>query len=96
MVPMTNFRGSAADLVNRQVAVIAAFTTPAAKAAQAATSKVPIVFTTIGDPVQVGLVILSRPGGNVTGASMMYVEVGPKLLDLFHQLAPKAGAVQLC
>ncbi len=88
--------GLAADLVNRQVAVIAAFTTPAAKAAQAATSKVPIVFTTIGDPVQIGLVdSLSRPGGNVTGASMMYVEVGPKLLDLFHQLAPKAGTVGL-
>lgn len=88
--------GLAADLVNHQVAVIAAFTTPAAKAAQAATSKVPIVFTTIGDPVQVGLVdSLSRPGGNVTGASMMDVEVGPKLLDLVHQLAPKAGTIGL-
>jgi ABC-type uncharacterized transport system substrate-binding protein len=45
----------AADLVKRQAVVIAAFTTPAAKAAQAATSKVPILFTTIGDPVQIGL-----------------------------------------
>lgn len=88
--------GLAADLVNRQVAVIAAFTTPAAKAAQAATSKVPILFTTIGDPVQIGLVeSLSHPGGNVTGASMMDVEVGPKLLDLFHQLVPKADTVGL-
>ncbi len=83
----------AADLVKRQVAVIAAFTTPAA---QAATSKIPILFTTIGDPVQIGLVgSLSHPGGNVTGASMMDVEVGPKLLDLFHQLVPKAGTVGL-
>lgn len=88
--------GLAANLVKRQVAVIVAFTTPAAKAAQAATSKVPILFTTIGDPVQIGLVeSLSRPGGNVTGASMMDVEVGPKLLDLFHQLVPKAGTVGL-
>ena len=86
----------AADLVKRQSAVIAAFTTPAAKAAQAATSKVPIVFTTIGDPVQIGLVdSLSRPGSNITGASMMDVEVGPKLLDLVHQLVPKASSIGL-
>lgn len=88
--------GLAADLVKRQVTVIVAFTTPAAKVAQAATSKLPILFTTIGDPVQMGLVdSLSHPGGNITGASMMYVEVGPKLLDLFHQLVPKAGTVGL-
>jgi len=86
----------AADLVKRQVALIVAFTTPAAKAAQAATTTVPILFTTIADPVQADLVSsLSHPGGNITGAGMMMVEVGPKLLDLFHQLVPKAATVGL-
>src|SRR5215510_12981843 len=58
----------AADLVRRQVTVIAATTTPAALAAKAATTTIPIVFTTAGDPVQLHLVTsLNRPGGNVTG-----------------------------
>jgi putative ABC transport system substrate-binding protein len=81
----------AAAIVERRVAVIAALTTPAAVAAKSATAIIPIVFTTIGDPVQVGLVqSLSRPGGNVTGVTFLNVEVGPKLLELLHEVVPDA------
>ena len=86
----------AADLIQRRVDVIAAFTTPAARAAMAATTTIPIVFTTIGDPVQLGFVAsLSRPGGNVTGVTRLEVEVGPKLLELLHQLIPAATPIAL-
>jgi putative ABC transport system substrate-binding protein len=86
----------AADLIQRQVTVIVAFTTPAARAAKAATATVPIVFTTISDPVQIGLVAsLSRPGGNVTGMSTLSVEVGPKLLEVLHEVVPKATKIAL-
>jgi len=86
----------ATDLVRQKVAVIAATTTPAAKAAKQATTTIPIVFTTISDPVQIGFVgSLSRPGGNVTGVTLLSVEVGPKLLELLRGAAPSATVLGL-
>src|SRR5882757_8064066 len=85
-----------ADLVQRQVSVLAATTTPGALAAKAATGAIPIVFATDGDPVQLGLVAsLSRPGGNVTGATQLNVEVGPKRVELARELIPGATAIAL-
>lgn len=86
----------AADLVRQKVAVIAATTTPAAKAAKGATSTIPVVFTTISDPVQIGFVAsLNRPGGNVTGATLLSVRVGPKLLELLRGTVPSATTMGL-
>ena len=86
----------AAELVQQKVTVIAATTTPAALAAKAATSTVPIVFTTGSDPIKLGLVAsLSRPGGNVTGSTQLSVEVGPKRLELARELFPGATTFAL-
>ena len=84
----------AAELARRRVAVIAAIDTPAAIAAKAATTTVPVVFASGGDPVREGLVVsLSRPGGNVTGVSFLASETGTKLLGLLLELLP--GAVRI-
>jgi len=86
----------AADLVRDQVAVIAALGTPAVRVAKAATATIPIAFTTIADPVQIGFVTsLNRPGGNLTGATLLAVEIGPKLLEILRGVVPSAAIIAL-
>jgi putative tryptophan/tyrosine transport system substrate-binding protein len=86
----------AAELVRRQVAVIAAGGELSGLAAKAATSSIPIVFTIGGDPVEAGLVAsFNRPGGNVTGVTYTFAALGPKRLEIVRHLAPNATAIAI-
>jgi putative ABC transport system substrate-binding protein len=84
----------AADLVRRQVAVIVAAGTPATAAAKAATARIPIVFNTGADPVAAGFVAsLNRPGGNLTGVTILLEQVVPKLFELLRAVLPTSSNI---
>jgi putative ABC transport system substrate-binding protein len=86
----------AAELVGRKVDVIAALSLPSALAAKNVTSTIPIVFSVGTDPVGDGLVAgLARPGGNLTGVTLMMTELMPKRLELLSELAPQVGVIAL-
>jgi putative ABC transport system substrate-binding protein len=87
----------AADLVNRKVDVIVTQgSDPASLAAKNVTSTIPILFHTVNDPVATGLVAsLARPGGNLTGVSLMQAELMPKLVELLLEVVPQARLITL-
>jgi putative ABC transport system substrate-binding protein len=86
----------AADLVHNRITVLATPDTPSTLAAKALTTTIPIVFFTAADPVEVGFVAnLARPGGNLTGVTVLGVELGSKRLELLHELVPRATAIAL-
>jgi len=85
-----------ADLIRRKASVIAATSTPAAAAAKAANTTIPVVFTTSGDPIWLGLVSsLNKPGSNFTGIISMNVELASKRLQLMHEALPNATTIVL-
>ena len=85
-----------AELVNKKASVIAATSTPAALAAKASGTKIPIVFETAFDPIELGLVTnLNKPGENITGVTQLNSLVTPKRLELLHELVPNATVVGL-
>ena len=85
----------AADLVGQKVDLIVAASPPSARAAKSATSTIPIVFSS-ADPIGEGLVSsLARPGGNLTGVSILTVELMPKRLELLSELVPEAKVIAL-
>jgi putative ABC transport system substrate-binding protein len=86
----------AAHLIGQHVVLIVTFGFPASSAAKSATSTIPIVFITGGDPVNFGLVAsLNRPGGNITGMNMMLGTLGPKRLELLRDLIPAASTIAI-
>jgi putative tryptophan/tyrosine transport system substrate-binding protein len=88
--------GLATDLVRRQVNVIITSSTASTVAATAATKTIPIVFSVSSDPARLGFVAsLNHPDGNATGSTNLGVEVGPKRLELLHELLPAAKQVAL-
>ena len=88
--------GLAAELVALKPDVTVALTTPATKAAQQATTTIPIVIVQVSDPVGSGFVAsLARPGGNITGVKDFDLEMAPKMMELAHDLAPKATRIEV-
>jgi putative tryptophan/tyrosine transport system substrate-binding protein len=86
----------AAELVGRNVSVIFAYDLPSAFAAKAATKTIPIAFAIGADPVKVGLVeSLSRPNGNLTGVTVFLTILGPKRVELLHELLPAVNTIAL-
>ena len=88
------FPGFAAELVKLNVDVLVVATTPAIQAAQQATATIPIVMVSVGDPVGAGFVAsLARPGGNITGMSVLTQDVSPKLLEMLKATVPKLSRI---
>jgi putative ABC transport system substrate-binding protein len=86
----------ASDLVRRRVALIVASGTAPVLAAKTATTTIPIVFETVDDPVAIGIVVrFNRPGGNITGTSLMVEAYYAKGVELLHELLPHAGSIAL-
>jgi putative tryptophan/tyrosine transport system substrate-binding protein len=86
--------GLATDLIRQKVAVLVASSTPALAAAKAATATIPIVFNTGADPVAAGFVAsLNRPGGNLTGVTILLTQVVPKQFELLREMIPRAPSI---